>query len=369
MKKAHGKWRRWASAALLTLTLLVVVASFLPLLESNAWWVRYMDYPRLQLAIALPILLILYLVVHQRVGRNGWALGLLTVGALGYHGSELYPYSSLVAHQAVEFDSCPSDSLVSVMIANVQEGNERSEEFLHMVGEIDPDVLLVMETDQWWDQQLSEIDEQFTGRVQHIPQNEGDFGMHLFSKLELVSPEFRFFFDAYTPTLFSGIRLRNGETFDFVGVHPRPPIPPSQSTAYRDGHLLKAALEARSSALPTIVAGDTNSVPWEDVTRRMMRIGELLDPRIGRGLYPTFGAKNPVISWPLDHILFQEDFGLESFEVLPEFGSDHYPVLARLCLSAATGEVQSASSLREGDLEQADQAIAAAMAKDTDEET
>jgi endonuclease/exonuclease/phosphatase (EEP) superfamily protein YafD len=144
-----------------------------------------------------------------------------------------------------------------------------------------------METDQWWDRELSEMTTPFAARRQHIPEDEGDFGMHLFSNIELVSPEFKFCFGAYTPTIVIGFRLPNGEAFQFIGMHPRPPIPPSQSTMFRDAHLLTAALEARASELPAVIAGDLNSVPWDDVTARMLRLGELLDPRLGRGLWTT----------------------------------------------------------------------------------
>lgn len=44
------------------------------------------------------------------------------------------------------------------------------------------------------------------------------------------------------------------------------------------------------------------------------------------------------MAWPLDQILFQKDFGLLNFEVLGDIGSDHFPVLARLC--HASGDLQ-----------------------------
>ncbi|WP_376742211.1 hypothetical protein [Pseudorhizobium tarimense] len=40
------------------------------------------------------------------------------------------------------------------------------------------------------------------------------------------------------------------------------------------------------------MAGDFNAVPWERVTRRAMRIGDLLDPRIGRGALSTYDTNS-----------------------------------------------------------------------------
>ena len=96
--------------------------------------------------------------------------------------------------------------------------------------------------------------------------------MHFFSKRPLVSSVFRYLFDAFTPTLFTGAELSDEEIVQFIGTHPQPPMAWSQPTTLRDAHLLSVALEARSSEAPTIVAGDLNAAAWETVTQRAARI-------------------------------------------------------------------------------------------------
>lgn len=134
----------------------------------------------------------------------------------------------------------------------------------------------------------------------------------------------------YSHTAFTQLQLPGGDVIDFTGLHPRPPLPSSQPTMLRDAHILSAAPDARASGNALILAGDFNAVPWERVTRPAIRIGGLLDPRVGRGLYPSYDSKSFAISWPLDHILFQSQFTVQSFETLPEFGSDHRAVVATL---------------------------------------
>jgi len=151
-----------------------------------------------------------------------------------------------------------------------------------------------------------------------------------------------------------------------VGVHPQPPMALSQPTTLRDGHLLIAAMVAGASDPPSILAGDFNAVPWEAVNRRAARIGGLLDPRIGRGLYPTFRADSLLVSWPLDQILYQEAFGLMSFEKLPDFGSDHFPVFTRLCHAPGQAEAQEAPQPDSEDIREAETSIEAARALDAD---
>ena len=52
----------------------------------------------------------------------------------------------------------------------------------------------------------------------------------------------------------------------------------------------------------------------------------------GRGLYPTFNAKYPLLRWPLDHLFVSPHFELMQIDRLPDIGSDHFPIYFRLCL-------------------------------------
>ncbi len=360
-KNVHW-WRSWSAALVGVLVTIALVASALPLVETNAWWVRYADFPRLQLTIVLIVLLPVFIALRGRAGALGWIVSTFVMVAVFYHASKLQPYSPLTAQVAAGVEACAPASTVTVMVANVKERNESAARFLELVDKADPDVLLVLETDPWWDRHLAPLGDRYPDREQFIPEGHGDFGMHLFSKLKLVSPQFTFLFDAYSPTIVTGLMLRNGETVEFIGLHPHPPMAPSLPTTLRDAHILSAAMEARSHDAPTILAGDFNAVPWEPVIRRAARIGGLLDPRIGRGFYPTFDANSAIISWPLDQVLYQDGFGLLGFDTLPEFGSDHLPVMARLCHAPAAPLQQRAPDLWADDLSEAQKSIEAARA-------
>ena len=363
------RWGRWAAGVVLSLLVVAVAVSFLPLIETNTWWIRFLDFPRLQFAVALVLLLAGAAALRSQIGRFGWVVCTLGVLALGYHATKLYPFSGVPANAAVGPESCEPESSLTLMIANVQARNEDASDFLNLVDDVNPDLLLVMETDAWWDRHLAPLQAIFLEKEQFIPEGHGAFGMHLLSKLPLVSPEFRFLFDAYTPTAVTGVELPSGEVIQFVGVHPHPPLGWSQPTTLRDGSLLASALLARSSASATIVAGDFNAVPWEPVTRRAARIGGLLDPRIGRGFYPTFRSDSVVVTWPLDQVLFQDTFGVLEFAVLPDIGSDHLPVMARLCHAPGTALLQAAPEPHPDDLEEAERSIEAAQAMDAEGRT
>ncbi|MEJ7928861.1 endonuclease/exonuclease/phosphatase family protein [Ramlibacter sp. AN1015] len=355
--------RRTSGFVILLLLAATCVASLLPWVETDTWWVRYMDFIRVQLFIAIVALLALWLLVARprRTPRPIW-LGVLVVSALalGYHSYRLHPYLPFAEPSAVVLDTCTEDSRLRLFVANVKRDNELAEPFLELVARYRPDVLVVLETDAWWDRRLSTLRGRFSDVVQSIPDDHAYYGMHVFSRFELVEPEFRFLFGEPTPTLSSGVRLPSGKRVQLFAMHPRPPQAWSQPTTSRDAHLMQIALEAREAHVPTILAGDFNAVPWERSVRRAMRIGGLLDPRVGRGFIPTYEAGSIIKSWPLDQVLFQKDLGLLEFERLPNFGSDHYPIFAQLCLAQAPG-LQAAPGLQPGDLEEAAATVEAAQ--------
>lgn len=353
-----SRYRAVAAATALALLIGAGAVSLLPLFETNVWWIRFLDFPRLQFAVVTLVLMALYLGLQGRPSPFGWVAMIFAMTSLGYQAYKLHPYSKLVEPAVVAHANCPEGQAVRVMVANVKRKNERAEAFLAQVAATEPDLLLVMETDAWWDERLSVLDKQFRHRVQSIPDDHAFYGMHLFSRLELISPEFKLFFDADTPTAVTRVRLPGGALIGFIGLHPRPPLAWSQPTTMRDAHVLQAALVAREWDAPTILAGDFNAVPWERATRRAMRIGGLLDPRVGRGLFPTYDTESYLISWPLDQILFQPQFTLHDFHTLPDFGSDHRAVVASLCHERAA--TQHAPELLADDLAEAEASIEAA---------
>ncbi len=73
---------------LIVLALLLVIATALPLLRLDQWWIRVLDFPRAQITIAGIVLLVLYLYFWETQHiYESVVLGLLVL-AVGYLGSE-----------------------------------------------------------------------------------------------------------------------------------------------------------------------------------------------------------------------------------------------------------------------------------------
>lgn len=351
-------------AGLLAIVVLILsVLSFLPLVPSNAWWIQYLDFPRLHLGLTILALVVALLVLWRRP----WSLAVAAFGAaaIAYHAVKLAPYTPLFEMEAIEVAQCEEGQGLRVLVANVRRDAEAGPAFLDLVREVEPDLILAMETDAYWNESLSTLSDTYPHAIQHIPQDATHFGIHLLSSRPLVDPEIRMGFGEDTPAVATGVELASGEVIGFQGIHPRPPLYFDQGTIRRDATIYAAALEARESERSTIVAGDLNAVPWETTTERALRLGRLADPRVGRGYLPTYDAESWWISWPLDHVLLQPGLALTRFEVLPRFGSDHRPVLADLCRTPVAVPVPLAEASA-GDLAEAEAAMAAAQELEQD---
>jgi endonuclease/exonuclease/phosphatase (EEP) superfamily protein YafD len=237
---------------------------------------------------------------------------------------------------------------VRLLVANVLISNDQAAPLLAQVQRLKPDLILLLETDQAWERRLAPLADEYPYLV-HQPQDNG-YGMHLFSKLELVKPQVRYLLQEGVPSITTRVRLPVGKVIDFYGVHPKPP--PHQDTAQRDAELLIVGREVRKETRPAIVLGDLNDVAWSRTTQLFQEISGLLDPRIGRGLYPTFNA-----DWPLDHVFFESSFTLLEMATLGDIGSDHFPFYIALCYQPQAEAVQETPAPEPEDLEDAREAI------------
>jgi endonuclease/exonuclease/phosphatase (EEP) superfamily protein YafD len=341
---------RWT---LTVLGALLVVATFLPLSPSDEWWVRVWEFPRAQIA---GLLLVTLGGVAKTSGLRRPTTAVLLASmtaALAYQAWRILPYTPLHEEEARNAAHCDEPSRIRLLVANVRIDNRRVAPLLDRLRSSAPDVVLLLETDRWWDRQLAPLRSRYSHEVRHP--REDSYGMHLFSTLRLIDPEVRFLLDDYVPSIHTGIELRSGETIDFVGVHPVPP--PLDDTERRDAEMLLVGRLVRAKPAPAIVAGDLNDVAWSDTTRLFQEISGLLDPRIGRGLYPTYNANWPLLRWPLDHVFYEDRFALLGIETLPYIGSDHFPFFIELCHRPAETRLQKEPAADAEETDRADEAI------------
>ncbi|RYG29270.1 hypothetical protein EON81_27010, partial [bacterium] len=333
----------------------------LPVIPTDAWWIRYLDYPRLQLTLVMLVALLAVVVLPGRTKTTWWAAACLVV-AIGWNAVLLGPYllpliGTSQAPQVEAAGECPAERRLRVLAVNVQMTNHHDHRLLEIVRKVDPDIAWFQETDAWWEGELASLSKTMPHGISEAQDNY--FGVHLFSRLPLEDAEVRHLTRSKNPSVFATTTLPSGDKVRVYAIHPRPPQV-GQSTAERDAQMMATALEANVDTLPHVVMGDLNTVPWEDIAGRLERVGGFGDPRAGRGLFVTWNVNSTLLKWPLDHVMPGPGWSLMNLEVLPAFDSDHHPILADLCLQTGGATVPQVSAAV---IEQARETVARGQGK------
>ncbi|WP_225307241.1 endonuclease/exonuclease/phosphatase family protein [Adhaeribacter soli] len=306
---------------------LMILLSLLPLIKTHYWWIRVLDFPRMQIAFIAAVVLGLYLYFVPINHQAEILFAILLAVALVNQLVHVYRYTWLSPVQALRSKLKSSPNSFSFMISNVRMSNRRYDRFLKIVAENAPDLLLINEPDQAWAEAISSLDAVYKYAIKKPLEN--TYGMMLYSKFRITEYEIRYLIEPEIPSFYCVLELPTGRKFDLFTVHPQPPSF-DKNTDKREAELLIVAKMAKETPYASIVAGDLNDVAWSYTTGLFRRISGLLDPRIGRGFYNTYNAFIPFFRYSLDHIFYDPAFRLLRLKRLPFFGSDHFPMLVRL---------------------------------------
>ncbi len=306
---------------------LCIIIVIFTLTISDQWWMRVFDYPRLQIALATGIILLISILILNR--HETWVKLYLVVLTLawGHQSYTLLAYTPLTARQVPDREIDDPTRTFSLLSANVRMENRDAQAFLELVTQYRPDLFLVLEPDTWWTDQLRPLREQYEHYVEYPQDNY--YGIALYSRLPLQNPEINFFEREEVPSFRTVLQLESGDEILFYGIHPRPPLP-DNSVSAADKELIKIAKLTQEAELPTIVAGDFNDVPWSFTVNEFQEIGQLRDIRVGRGLYNTFPANYPFLRLPLDHLFISPGLGLVEIAKPLAFSSDHLALYVKL---------------------------------------
>lgn len=310
------------SAALWAFALAVVITTLLPLTNSVTWWVRMWDFPRLHIAILALIILGAALLVAVSFKLP---MIVLMAAALLYQSIQIFPYTPF-AKTEVDLVAAPSDVVkVTMLSVNVLMENTRYGDLIRIIEREDPDILFLMETDEVWHDALAPVLDRYATIKMHLADDH--YGLIFATRLDPVSVDLLWPDQDDTPALKAVLRGPDGTEFNFIGLHPRPPVPGNDTEA-RDQQIKDAALMTASADRPTVCMGDFNDVAWSWTTKRFKRYGGFVEPRVGRGMISSFHAEYPLMRLPIDQLFLTENVSLISFNRLENFGSDHFPMIA-----------------------------------------
>ena len=306
---------------------LACVVTLVSTIRSNQGWIRVLDFPRLLELIAVGVIA---LGCALFLRRWRWpVMGALALAA-GWQGWRIWPYVAIAPTEMAQADGqADPRSCFSVLGLNVLQSNRDYTATVATIDREQPDILLLMETDEQWARALAPVLAGYPHRIMRPIGN--TYGMIFATRLPVGAARFANITDRDTPTLYARMRTRGGQPFDYIGLHPRPPLP-DQDTGARDAKIERAALVVAHDRLPAMAMGDFNDVAWSHTTQLFKRAGGFVDPRVGRGSFATFPASYVAVGWPLDQLFVTPAFTFRRLRVLENVGSDHRPLSAEICL-------------------------------------
>jgi len=365
----------WYEAIIIVLTLVLLATSLLPLTRHPGWWFRVWDFPRLQQTAAGLLLIIATTAIFPVNAAATHLLLLIQTLCTLYQFWWIFPYTPFARKEVAGAQSAARDhhqrQELGILAANVLQTNRAADKLIQQIHTHQPDLVIALETDAWWMQQLDVLcdspqDEVAYPHVLRCPLD-NLYGMLVYSRWPIVDSEIKYLVEDGVPSMHFSLQLPQGDKVKMHCLHPAPPSPTeNDESTERDAELVivarQVAQDMQREPQPVIVTGDLNDVAWSRTTRLFRKLSGLLDPRIGRGLYNTFHAQIPFLRWPLDHLFHSDHFTLQDIQRLDAIGSDHFPILARLVLLQHRTTQENHVEVTHEDREHADEVVERAKA-------
>lgn len=293
-----------------------------------------LDFPRIQFFLASILCIIIFTITVKKWKWYDYLIIVAILTGLVINGAYLINYTPLVPVAVPSATALKStDEQFSLLLVNVKMTNRNSQELIKIIELKNPDLILAMEVNKWWDAQLKVIEDKYPYSQHTI--NEVTYGMVLYSKFPLKELTVNYLQNKKVPSFESIIVLPKGKIISFYCMHPVPPtyfedLPDNEGQQESALKILGEKISARN--YPTLVAGDLNDVVWSHVDELTETKNLLFDVREGRGFYNSYSAETIFMKWPLDHIFVTNEFRLKSLQRLQDIDSDHYPIFVTLVL-------------------------------------
>ncbi|HSE84005.1 MAG TPA: endonuclease, partial [Thermodesulfobacteriota bacterium] len=106
-------------AVLIVLCLVFIIATALPLIREDAWWIRIFDFPRAQIAVGGLITATAFLSLNGKKNLLENALSGLLLVCVVYQAYRIYPYTPLASFQSLKSEDTNPDSRFSLLVSNI----------------------------------------------------------------------------------------------------------------------------------------------------------------------------------------------------------------------------------------------------------
>ncbi|RZK24879.1 MAG: endonuclease/exonuclease/phosphatase family protein, partial [Flavobacterium sp.] len=233
------------------LSVFTIISTIIPFIRHDYWIFRVFEYPRLQklfLNVVLVILVFTYSFPIEIWEKTVVILLLLNLIYLSYL---IFPYTVFAKKQITSSKNPSGKQNLKILIANVYQDNKQAKDYHKLISECDPDVILLVETNQWWAEQMAAVSVNYPHQITAPLEN--TYGMLLYSRLPLKG-EVNFLVEKDIPSIQATVTLNSGQPVQLFCLHPKPPVPQeSTKSTKRDKEILMIAVKAKQSKLPVVV--------------------------------------------------------------------------------------------------------------------
>ncbi|MCP4786153.1 MAG: endonuclease/exonuclease/phosphatase family protein [Fuerstiella sp.] len=246
------------------------------------------------------------------------------------------PFFTSVIQQKTQAVTTPA---ITVTTANVFTGNTNYAEIESQLRSADADVIAVLELSSGLRKHLAHTFQKDYPFSLVDSQDNGNFGIGLYSRHKLESAELTYFNDEAIQSIVAVAKV-NERRFQIVATHTFPPMG-KRGFSHRNRHLQMLAkevrnLQKRAPDTPVIVMGDLNLTPWSPFFANFEDTAGLQRRCHSFDITPTW-YRYPVFPFGLvlDHVLTTDDLACSSYDVGTDAGSDHRFVTVGLKFTTA----------------------------------
>lgn len=219
-----------------------------------------------------------------------------------------------------------------VLLCNVESSNPHKDRVAAMLRQYQPDIVVLEEVTLVWLAELQAVLNEYP--YSKTEPRDDNFGIALFSKFPLAQARVVPIGEAGVPSILAEVQTPQGRC-TLLATHPLPPAG-AEYSRLRNGQLAQIPHWTERATSPLLLLGDLNTTPWNGYFRRLLRETRLHDSAQGRGIHPSWPANNFLLRIPLDHALYSEGLAIVQREIGPDVGSDHFPLIVDLVLTAAS---------------------------------
>jgi endonuclease/exonuclease/phosphatase (EEP) superfamily protein YafD len=295
----------------------VFICSLLAYLATFDRLLELMTHFRFQYLIGGILAVIIYSFKKHRIGI------FLALFCVGLNAIEIVPWY-------LPIDRSPNRNL-RVMVSNVLTSNQRYGDFIDYVRSTNPEILVVMEVDLKWQQQLESLKASLP--YTFVRPSSDNFGIAIFSKFPLVKPQEQSWGDgiAVVSSLTANIEVVD-RVITLIATHPVPPLN-AEYFKSRNSHMEAMSKFINKLGNEAIVMGDLNMSMWSPYYRNFVDLSQLKNTRQGFGIQPSWPVNLPLLRIPLDHCLVTSKIKVVNNQIGKDIGSDHYPLIADLAIA------------------------------------